>query len=83
MINWMTSQIVQARLGNEELQRLDYALNTLGLQTRSNANRAGLDLLHKRARHQELAREYDEFYGAGNVAPISDLAAYGAEIAIF
>lgn len=69
--------MVQARLSEDDAQRLDADMQTLGLRSRSEALRTGLRLLHRHARHAGLAKEYDEFYGAGETAPVTDLAAMG------
>lgn len=71
--------LVQARLSADDARRLDADMQTLGLPNRSEALRTGLRLLHRRARHSALAREYDEFYAADE-APVSELSAIGDRI---
>jgi Arc/MetJ-type ribon-helix-helix transcriptional regulator len=74
-------QIVQTRITSQDAEQLDADLEVLGFRTRSDAIRAGLRLLHKQARYAALSSDYDTFYGAGAVAPLSDLAAAGDQIA--
>lgn len=78
----MTDQtIVQTRMAPEDVEQLDVDRKVLGLQTRSDAVREGLRLLHKQARYASLSQNYDDFYGAGEEAPLNDLAAAGDQIA--
>lgn len=76
-----TPEIVQARLSPEDVMQLDDDRRVLGLATRSDAVREGLRLLHKTARYAALAREYDDFYGAGAQVPMSDITAIGDQVA--
>ena len=48
---------------------------------RSEAVRAALRLLHRKAEDAALVDEFDAFYGGGVQAPIGDLAAIGDQIA--
>lgn len=77
----MTQHIVQARLSASDVEQLDRDSETLGLQSRSDAVRAGLRLLHRQARYSRLGQDYDDFYGSGGEVPLSDLAMIGGEIA--
>lgn len=82
MMNRMTQpEIVQARLTLEDAAQLDQDRQVLGLATRSEAVREGLRLLHKTARYAALAKDYDDFYGAGAQAPVGAVAAYGDRVA--
>lgn len=63
-----------------DASQLDDDLEVLGLSSRSEGVRAALRLLHRAARHAAIARDYDDFYGAGLV-PMGDVAALGAHIA--
>ena len=81
MICMTEQQIVQTRMSPEDVERLDEDRSVLGLRTRSDAVREGLRLLHQQARYAALAKEYDDFYGAGVEAPVSDVAAAGDVIA--
>ncbi len=74
--------LVQARVSAADAQRLDADAAVLGLANRSEAVRAGLRLLHRRARHAALARHYDDFYGTGEQAPVGDVTAVGDQIAV-
>lgn len=73
--------LVQARVSEADAHRLDADARALGLTNRSEAIREGLRLLHGRARHAALARDYDTFYGTAGQAPVSDVAAIGDQIA--
>lgn len=73
--------LVQARVPEADARRLDADAGALGLANRSEAIREGLRLLHQRARHAALARDYDTFYGTGVQAPISDVTTIGDQIA--
>lgn len=79
----MTDQvtIVQARLTAQHARQVDHDIATLGLRNRSEAVREGLRLLHRRAAHAALAREYDEFYGSTE-APVSDVTNIGDRLAV-
>lgn len=82
MVKRMTApEIVQARLSPEDAMQLDADRKVLGLATRSDAVREGLRLLHKTARYAALAREYDDFYGPGVEAPMSEITAIGDQVA--
>ncbi|MBK5250862.1 MAG: ribbon-helix-helix protein, CopG family [Actinomycetales bacterium] len=73
--------LVQARVPEADARRLDADAPALGLSNRSEAIREGLRLLHRRARHAALARDYDTFYGTSVQAPVSDVAAIGDQLA--
>lgn len=73
--------LVQARVSEADARQLDADAHALGLVSRSEALREGLRLLHRRARHAALARDYDNFYGTGAQAPVSDVTAVGDQIA--
>lgn len=73
--------LVQARVSEADARRLDADAAALGLTNRSEAIREAMRLLHRRARHAVLARDYDSFYGTGAQAPISDATAIGDQIA--
>lgn len=73
--------IVQARLSEHDARQVDQDAQALGLRNRSEAVRAGLRLLHRKAAHAALGREYDEFYGAGTEAPVSDVTNIGDQLA--
>ncbi len=72
--------VVQARLTEDDARQVDHDAAVLGLRNRSEALREGLRLLHQRAGHADLAREYDAFYGTSEV-PISDITAAGDQVA--
>jgi hypothetical protein len=73
--------LVQARVSAADAHQLDADAHVLGLANRSEALREGLRLLHRRAGHAALARDYDTFYGPGGAAPVSDVTAVGDQIA--
>jgi len=73
--------LVQARISWTDATQLDADAEVLGLVNRSDAVRAGLRLLHRRARHTALAREYDDFYGSGAEAPVGETVTVGDQIA--
>ncbi len=73
--------LVQARISVTDAGRLDADVEALGLTSRSEGVRAALRLLHRRARHAALARDYDDFYGSGGQAPGGEVAAVGDQIA--
>lgn len=73
--------MVQARLSDQHTRQVDQDMATLGLRNRSEAVREGLRLLHKQAEQDALAQEYDEFYGEGQAAPLSDMPAVGDHLA--
>ena len=75
-----TKQIIQARVSATDVRQLDEDRAVLGIESRSDALRIGLRLLHLQARETALAQEYDAFYG-NTEAPMSDLAAAGDQIA--
>ncbi len=81
--HYMTERmtLVQARVSATDAKQVDEDITTLGLANRSEAVREGLRLLHRRAAHVALAREYDTFYG-GAEAPTSATTALGDQIAV-
>lgn len=70
----MATQIVQARISDEQLDQLSADAEALGLDSTSAALREGIELLHRKAEQVRLARAYDDFYG-GEPAPVSDVTA--------
>lgn len=72
--------LIQARVPENHAQQIDEDIATLGLRNRSDAVREALRLLHQRAAHVALAREYDEFYGERE-APVSEVTAIGDQLA--
>lgn len=74
------TNLVQARLTDLHAQQVDEDIAALGLTTRSEAVREGLNLLHKQAEHDALAREYDEFYGCGCEAPLTEMTVVGDRV---
>lgn len=80
--NRMTERttLVQARLSEHDTRQVDHDAAVLGLRNRSEALREGLRLLHQRASHADLARDYDAFYGTSG-APTSDITAAGDQVA--
>lgn len=82
MMDCMTDRttLVQARLPVADAQRLDDDARALGLPNRSAAIREGLRLLHRKARQEALAHDYDTFYGGAGVPP-SDVATIGDQVA--
>ena len=76
------TQIVQARLADEDVRRLEEDQKSLGISSRSEAVRRALKLLHREARQARLAQSYDAFYGPGdNVVPLPDSLAGAEELA--
>ncbi|MGH3821225.1 MAG: ribbon-helix-helix protein, CopG family [Pseudonocardiaceae bacterium] len=73
--------LVQARVSDAVAQQLDADARALGLANRSEAVREGLRLLHRRARHAALARDYDAFYGDAAQAPVSEVTEVGDIVA--
>lgn len=65
-----------------DVRRLDADAQVLGLDNRSEGIREALRLLHRRARHAALERDYDVFCGEGGQAQLSDVAAIGDRIAV-
>lgn len=70
------SEVWQARIGHELAEQLRDDAEILGLDGRTELVRAGLDLLHRRAAEERMARDVDEFYGDTEAAlPIGVLPA--------
>lgn len=66
----------QARIGRELAAQLHADADVLGLEGRTEIVKAALQLLHRRAAEERMARSVDEFYGSGTPAlPIGVLAA--------
>lgn len=75
-----TSEVWQARIGPELAAQLREDSVVLGLDSRTDIVKAGLQLLHSRAAEERMARSVDEFYnGANPPLPIGVLAADDAQ----
>lgn len=57
-----TSEVWQARIGHEFAAQLREDSAVLGLDGRTDIVKAGLQLLHRRAGEERMARSVDEFY---------------------
>jgi hypothetical protein len=69
-----TTEIWQARIERDFAQQLQQDAATLGLEGRTDIVRAGLQLLHRRAAEESMARSVDDFYsGATPRLPIGVL----------
>lgn len=65
------SEVWQARIGNELAAQLRADAELLGLTGRTDIVKAGLELLHRRAAEERMARSVDQFYdGAEPALPI-------------
>lgn len=64
-----SSEVWQARIGREMAERLRADAEVLGLDGRTDIVRAALELLHRQAAEERMAREVDEFY-EGTVPPL-------------
>lgn len=72
------TEVWQARIGHELAAQLRADSAVLGLNRRTDIVKAGLQLIHRRAAEERMARSVDEFYGgAAPVLPIGVLAAGG------
>lgn len=68
------TEVWQARIGREFAAQLQEDAETLGLHGRTDIVRAGLQLLHRRAAEERMARSVDSFYrGATPPLPIGVL----------
>jgi|NGEPerStandDraft_6_1074524.scaffolds.fasta_scaffold115856_2 hypothetical protein len=71
----MATEVWQARIGNELAAQLRADAQILGLSGRTEIVRAALELIHRRAAEESMARSVDEFYGAATPElPIGVLA---------
>lgn len=57
------SETWQARISHDRAAQLRRDAEILGLEGRTEIVRAALDLLHRRASEERLARSIDDFYG--------------------
>jgi len=74
------SEVWQARIGHELAAQLREDAAVLGLGGRTDIVKTGLQLLHRRAAEERMARSVDEFYnGAAPPLPIGVLAADDGE----
>lgn len=70
------TEVWQARIGPDLAVQLRADAETLGLNGRTAIVKAALQLLHRRAAEERMARSVDEFYGGtAPVLPIGVLAA--------
>ena len=70
------SEVWQARIGHELASQLRADAEVLGLDGRTDIVKTGLELLHRRAAEERMARSVDEFYGGATPAlPIGVLPA--------
>lgn len=58
-----STEVWQARIGHELAAQLRTDADVLGLNGRTDIVRAALQLLHRRAAEERMARGVDEFYG--------------------
>jgi hypothetical protein len=70
----MSNSIIQTRIDSALLAQLAADAEVLGLTNTSEALRAGIDLLHRKAEQVRLAVSYDHFYD-GAAAPLSEATA--------
>lgn len=69
-----SSEVWQARIGHELASQLRTDAEILGLDGRTDIVKAGLELLHRQAAEERMARAVDEFYdGAEPTLPIGVL----------
>lgn len=57
------SEVWQARIGHELASKLRADAGILGLDGRTDIVKAGLELLHRRAAEERMARNVDDYYG--------------------
>lgn len=57
------SEVWQARIGAELAEQLRSDAEVLGLDGRTDIVKAALELLHRRAAQERMARSLDEYYG--------------------
>lgn len=70
------TEVWQARIGHEMAAALRADADILGLHGRTDIVKAALQLLHRRAAEERMARSVDDFYGgAAPALPIGVLAA--------
>lgn len=62
------SETWQARIGHDLAGQLRRDAEVLGLDGRTEIVKAGLELLHRRAAEERMARSVDGFYGADGPA---------------
>lgn len=73
-----TSEVWQARIGHEFAAELRADADVLGLDGRTDIVKAALQLLHRRAAEERMARSVEEFYGGADaplpigVLPVDD-----------
>lgn len=66
-----TTEIWQARIGHDLAAQLRHDAAVLGLDGRTEIVKAALELLHRRAAEEQMARSVDDFYtGAPPPLPI-------------
>lgn len=65
----VASEVWQARIDGELAAQLRADAAVLGLANRTDTVRAALELLHRRAAEERMARSVDEFYG-GSQPPL-------------
>lgn len=63
------TEVWQARIGRGFAAQLEQDAMTLGLDGRTEIVKAGLQLLHRRAAEERMARSVDAFY-AGEAPPL-------------
>lgn len=68
------SEVWQARLSKQDADELRSDLETLGLRSRSELIKAGLQLLHRQASEERMAADVKTFYGDHPV-PLSPFVA--------
>jgi hypothetical protein len=74
------TEVWQARIGTRLAEQLREDSEVLGLQGRTEIVKAALQLLHRRATEERMARSVDDFYaGATPPLPIGVLPAEDAE----
>ncbi len=56
------SETWRARISHEEAEQLRHDAELLGLATRTDIVRAGLEMLRRRAAEERMARSVDDFY---------------------
>lgn len=61
-----SSETWQARIGHDLAAQLRRDAELLGLEGRTEIVKAALDLLHRRAAEERMARSVDDFYGKGS-----------------
>ena len=72
------SEVWQARLSKQDADELRNDLETLGLRSRSDLIKAGLQLLHRQAAEERMAAGVSEFYGDQPV-PLSPFVARASQ----